>query len=357
MAPARNTRGKSTRMDKEILVNPKEASAIVFAAAALTHMSENPDYPAEWTTGAKAHKAAILTMANKVNQIGEGANEPQSPAEVLRRLQLDSATPSRKRKMTIDLVDDDEDRRVYKSANIFAENPFASPAKKTTEATRSEKADPAAIATLLENKEYFKNVATFMGKYGEVTNLTFDPRCPAIIDLCEGRPIGSDTVLTVDQERIHVVFVHDRFTTGGLFPSALLDGLVKATHELRTMDPDNLTDKVPISFILHAMLRMNRDFGVVKLRYDNNSLDKNATIAAWKAKYSGDLTPGCRETMCRRVAGLVDYVKNHGVVKCHALTDREVDLVVDGLADDIVDAFWGAGASQGHGRNAAADID
>ncbi|KAG6360916.1 hypothetical protein INS49_011984 [Diaporthe citri] len=360
MAPARNTRGKSARMDKEVSVTSKEATAVTFAAAALTHMSENPDlYPAEWTTGAKTNKAAILTMANKVNQIGEGTTEPESPAEVLRRLQLDSATPSRKRKMTISLLgDEEEDQRVYKSANIFAnKNPFASPAKKTAEATRSEKADPAAIATLLENKEYFQNVATFMGNFGDIANLTFDAHCPAMENLREGRPIGSDATLAVGQEHIHVVFVYDRFTTGGLFPSAFLDGLVKAMHELRIADPDNLTDKVPVSFILHAMLRMNRDFGVVKLRYDNNSLNKNATIAAWKAKYSGNLAPECRETMCRRIAGLVDYVKNHGVIKCHALTEREVDLVIDGLADDTVDAFWGAGASQGHGRNAAADID
>lgn len=171
MGPARNTRGKPAHKDKEILVKPKEATAIIFAAAALTHISENPDlYPAEWTTGAKTNKAAILTMANKVNQTGEGTDVPQSPAEVFRRLQLDPATPSRKRKMTISLLgDEEEDQRVYKSANIFAnEKPFALPAKKTTEAIRSEKADPAAIATLLENKEYFQNVATFMGNFGDI---------------------------------------------------------------------------------------------------------------------------------------------------------------------------------------------
>lgn len=315
-------------------------------------------YPAEWITGAKTNKTAILKMANKVNQVAEGTIEPQSPAEVLHRLQLDSATPSRKRKMTTSLSEDEEeDQRVYKSANIFAENPFASPAKKTTEATRSKKADPAAIATLLEIQEYFQNVATFMGNFGEIVNLNFTANCPAIRDLRESRPISSDATLTVGQKRIHVVFAYDRFTTGGLFPSALLGGLVKATDELHAMDSDNLTNKVPISFILHAILRMNRDFGVVKLRHNNNSIDKDATIAAWRAKYASNLAPECTEMMCRRVAGLVDYAKNHGVVKCHALTDREVDLIVDGLADDIVDAFWGAGASQGHGRNAAGDID
>lgn len=146
------------------------------------------------------------------------------------------ATPSRKRKTTIDLREDnEEDQSVYKSANIFTnqnQNPFASPVKKTA-ATRSEKADPAAIATLLENKEYFQKVAIFMGNFGDIANLTFHTHCPAMENLHQGQPIGSDATHTVGQKpvgqkRIHVMFVYDRFTTGGLFPSALLHGLVKA---------------------------------------------------------------------------------------------------------------------------------
>lgn len=98
------------------MVNPNEATAVVFAAAALTHMSENLNlYPVEWTTGAKTNKAAILSLANKVNQTADGLNEPESPAEVLRRLELDSAaaTPSRKRIATTSLLGDgEEDQRV-----------------------------------------------------------------------------------------------------------------------------------------------------------------------------------------------------------------------------------------------------
>lgn len=86
------------------MVNSEEASAIVFATAALTYISENPDlYPADWTTGAKTNKDAILSLANKVNQTADRLNDPESPAEVPRRLQLDSAaaTPSHKRTATI----------------------------------------------------------------------------------------------------------------------------------------------------------------------------------------------------------------------------------------------------------------
>lgn len=89
---------------KDVMINSEEASAVVFAAAALTYISENPNlYLAEWTTAAKTNKAAILLLANKVNQTADGLNEPESPAEVLRRLQLDSAaaTLSHKRTATI----------------------------------------------------------------------------------------------------------------------------------------------------------------------------------------------------------------------------------------------------------------
>ncbi|KAL2276191.1 hypothetical protein FJTKL_01253 [Diaporthe vaccinii] len=362
---ARNTRGRFVRQEKNVMVNPREATAVIFAAAALTHISENPDlYPAEWITGAKTNKAAILSLANKVNQTADGL-EPESPAEVLRRLQLDSAaaTPSCKRTATASLLgDEEEDQLVYKSGILFKkeDNPFASPAKKTDNTTRSEKSNPSAIATLLENKEYFKSVAIFMSKFGDITNLSFDPRCPAIEDLRAGRPISSDSNVTItgSLERIHVVFIHDRFTTGSLIPSTLLEGLDKAANSIQNADPDNLTDQVPISFILHAMLRMNRDFGVVRLRYTNdNYIDKGATIDAWKTRYASALDHNSKETMCRRVAGLVDYVKNHGVVKCHALTDQEVDLITAGVADDTVDALWGDGVNHASGRGPACDID
>lgn len=360
---ARNTRGRFVRQDKDkdVMVNPEEATAVVFAAAALAYMSENPDMcPAEWTTGAKTNKAAILSLANKVNQT---ADEPESPAEVLRRLQLDSAmaTPSRKRTAPISLPgDEEEDQRVYKSGTLFKkeDNPFASPTKKTAITTRSEKSNPSVIATLFEKKEYFKSVAIFMSKFGEVTNLSFDPHCRAIQDLHAGRPIGSDSIITIGLERIHVVLIHDRFTTGSLIPSTLLKGLNNAASSIQDADPDNLTNMVPISFVLHAMLRMNRDFGVIKLRYtDNNRIDKGATITAWKTKYMDELDYNSMETMCCRVAGLVDYVQHHGVVKCHALTDQEVDLITAGVADDTVDALWGAGVNNARGRGPAWDID
>ncbi|KAG6360913.1 hypothetical protein INS49_011981 [Diaporthe citri] len=331
MAPkdqARNYRGQFARQDNEVSVTSKEATAVTFAAAALTHMAENPGlYPAEWNAGAKTNKAAILSLATKVNQGAEGTNEPQSPAEVLRRLNLrpGPTTPSRKRHATINLVDDDEDRLVYNTAPKFGgTNPFESPAKKQANNSRSEKANPAAVATLLETKEFYRDMTTFMSRFGRIANLEFDPRCPAVEDFLAGRPAQRDDMLAVAGAHVAVVFLHDKYTTACLFPAGCIDGLMKAVTTLRAADPENKTDQVPVCFVLHALLRLDRDFGVVKIRYtEDDRIDKLVTIAAWKNKYAASLDATSIEEMRRRVAGLVGYVKDHGVVKCHALTDRE----------------------------------
>lgn len=357
---ARNPRGQFVRQDKEIMVTAKEATAAIFAAAALTHMAENPSmYPAEWTTGAKTNKAAILTLATKLS---DEAQEPQSPADVLRRLNLGSglSTPSRKRKLTVSLLGDDEEdsEPVYPTAPKFSlDNPFASPAKKKADVARSEKSNPAAIATLLETKNFYVDLTTFMSKFGDIVNLEFDPRCPAVADLLNNRPAQRDEMLDIEGQRVAAVFVHDKYATASLVPGVLFAGLYKAVDTLRNFDPDNKTDCVPVSFILHGLLRMNRDFGVVKIRYtDDNQFDRPSTIRAWKTKYGQSLTATSYDAMRNRVAGLVDYVKTHGVVKCHALTDSEVDLVAAGVADDAMEAIWGDAGNARVGGNAA-DID
>lgn len=364
MAPkdkARDYRGQFASQEKEVSITSKEATAVTFAAAALTHISENPDlYPAEWNAGAKTNKAAILSLATKVNQGAEASIESQSPADVLRRLNLGPGptTPSRKRQATIDLVDDDEDRLVYKTAPKFGgANPFESPAKKQADNSRSDKANPANIATLLETKEFYRDMTTFMSRFGKIANLEFDPRCPAVEDFLAGRPARRDDMLTVIDARIPVVFLHDKYTTACLFPTSCIDGLMKAVTTLRAADPEHKTDQVPVCFVLHALLRLDRDFGVIKIRYTKDDrIDKLVTITAWKNKYAASLDATSIEEMRRRVAGLVGYVKDHGVVKCHALSDREVDLIAAGVADDAVADLWGD-ASGGRPGGNAADID
>jgi hypothetical protein len=365
MAPKdqpRNQRGQFARNDKDVSVTSKESTAVTFAAAALTHMAENPGlYSAEWSAGARTNKPAILSLASKLTSIAHD-DHPQSPADVLRRLNLGPeslTTPSRKRQAMVNLVEDDSDEdRVYRSAPRFqAANPFATPGKKAAVPSKSDKADPAEIATTLENKEYFKSVATFMGKFGEVTNLTFDPDCPAMRDSLANRPPQRDAWIKVGPERIAATLFRDKYTTACLIPCPLVDGFLKAINAIRSADTDILTHQVPVCFILHALLRTNRDFGVVKIRYnEDNVMDKAATINAWLAKYQEAISPDYLSIVRRRIAGLADYVANHGVVKCHALTDSEVNLVASGVADDVVDSFWGltGGAS---GAGTAADID
>jgi hypothetical protein len=50
-----------------LTITPREGIAIVFIAAAFTHMSENPSlYLVEWSAGGHTNKPAILSLAAKV---------------------------------------------------------------------------------------------------------------------------------------------------------------------------------------------------------------------------------------------------------------------------------------------------
>lgn len=359
---ARNSQGQFVCQEKEISVNNKEATATIFAAAASTHMSESPGlYPAEWTSGAKTNNAAILTLATKMRQmIADEAQEPQSPADVLRRLNLGAgpSTPSRKRQATMSLIEEDEDDRVYKTAPKFGDdNPFASTAKKLADTGCSDKANPASVATVLETKNFYVEVTTFMSKFGAISNLEFEPRCPAMVDLLSGRPIQRDHMLNINGKHVAVVFVYNKYTTATLVPYNLLAGLNKAVGILRAFNQENKTNYVPVSFMLHGILRINRNFEVTKIRFtEDDRINRPATIKVWKAKYSNTLTFTSQNTMCSRVAGLIDYVKKHGIVKCHAPTDHEVDQITAGVADDAMSEIWGpAGNPRVGGR--ADEID
>lgn len=331
-------------------MSSKEANAAVFAAAAVTYMAENPHlFPADWSAEAKTNKAGIISLATKVNPADDGRIEQQSPADVLKRLQLSAGptTPSRKRKATNSFIDedDDSDNRVYQSAPRFSgDNPFASPAKKSAAAVSSNKADPTIPATTFEHMEYFKGVATFMSKFGGVADVHFDPECRAMRHFAAGQPPCKGGTVGIAGERVPVVLLYDKGSTGGLVPCVLAHGLIRAVSALQQADPENLTDKTPVSFALHALLHMWRDFGLVKLRHSNDgSVDQTATALAWKNKFSAGIAQGWKDTTSRRIAGLVEYVQNHGIVKCHALTDAEVDLITEGISDDAVDSFWGPG--------------
>lgn len=93
------------------MVNLREAIIVIFAMAALIYIFKNLNlYPAEWNTGVKINKAAILSLANKINQTADGF-KPESPAKVLRRLQLNSAAaiPSRRHTVIANLLKDKEE--------------------------------------------------------------------------------------------------------------------------------------------------------------------------------------------------------------------------------------------------------
>lgn len=87
---------------------------------------------------------------------------------------------------------------------------------------------------------------------------------------------------------------------------------------------------------------MNLDFGLITKAYNGlGILDKPATTRAWQTKYGFNITHDYADTLYRRVAGLVNYITEHGLVKCHALKQTEVNQLVAATTDETVAEFWG----------------
>lgn len=157
--------------------------------------------------------------------------------------------------------------------------------------------------------EYFKSIATFMSSFAGVENRIFDPLSTAMVAVQANRAPPQDIIIPISNHlRISGALLHDGNATACVVPCSLVVGLVKAVTFIREIDPENLSNSAPVCFILHALLRMKTDFGVVKIRHNRvtGDFDRAATIAAWHAQYAGVLTPDFEITVQNRVAGLVE---------------------------------------------------
>ncbi|KAL2272127.1 hypothetical protein FJTKL_08088 [Diaporthe vaccinii] len=94
----------------------------------------------------------------------------------------------------------------------------------------------------------------------------------------------------------------------------------RVVNTIRAFNKEHLSTALPIGFILIALLRMNSDFSqITKVSNDVGILDKPATTKAWQTKYRFNITHDYANTLYHRIAGLVNYITEHGIVKCHAL--------------------------------------
>ncbi|KAI7774452.1 hypothetical protein LA080_008764 [Diaporthe eres] len=73
-------------------------------------------------------------------------------------------------------------------------------------------------------------------------------------------------------------------------------------------------------------MRMNLDFSLVtKVYNDIGIMDKPAITWAWQTKYGFNITHDYVDTLYHCIAGLVNYITEHGLVKYYALKQTEVD--------------------------------
>lgn len=164
---------------------------------------------------------------------------------------------SRKRTRTdIDLTQD-ESNLVYKT------NPFC---KDQEVVRKSDKADPASLPAMLEERDDFRDSAHFIGTHSEMGAKDFDA---AIMEKYNsGVNSAEQTSLTIGTVRISLLLLYDDGLVLGTFvPVRLAKGIIKAVIMVREFDEDNLTSTLPVPFILHSIFRMNLDFGLTKIRH------------------------------------------------------------------------------------------
>lgn len=80
---------------------------------------------------------------------------------------------------------------------------------------------------------------------------------------CPARP---DSDIIISLERVPLTFIRDRYTAGCSVSTALVDGIIQAITTTKDADPGSFTDRVLVSFVLHALLRVNRSFNYLELR-------------------------------------------------------------------------------------------
>lgn len=283
----------------------------------------------------------MIEVAKKASEATDSSGQQETPSQVMDRLQLTPA--SRKRKAQIDLTDTEE-QRVYPSAPKFKveENPFMSSPKKAAVPSVSNKADPTALATTVEERNYYKDTADFFGRFIGPKFAEYTGCDPVRRAQDRDEAIVPDTVVIIQNMRIPVVRLEVTDALCALVPVTHVTGIIRAVNTIRRFDKDHLSNDLPIGFVLIAILRMNNDFGVVNKVYAATAmLDKPATTRAWQNKYAFNITHEFVDTLHRRVAGLVKYMTEHGLVKCHALKQTEVDQLVAATTDDTVNEYWG----------------
>lgn len=169
----------------------------------------------------------------------------------------------------------------------------------------------------------------------DFTAATFDEAFPAMIAYRAGTPIAEVSDCE-DESKPELALLIDGRSLGVWIPSWLIQGVITAVETLKKSDPANGTDKLPVFFVLHNLLRMRHDFGIVQLRSDSNG------TFAWKNRFLPGLTPKVKVQirLRRRLAGLLDYAAKHGIISTYALTDEEEDKLTGATTMDMVSALW-----------------
>lgn len=70
----------------------------------------------------------------------------------------------------------------------------------------------------------------------------------------------ADFNVIISLERVTLTVIRDRYTAGCPVPTVLVNGIIQTVTTMKDADPDSFTDHVLVSFVLHALIRVNRNF-------------------------------------------------------------------------------------------------
>lgn len=79
-------------------------------------------------------------------------------------------------------------------------------------------------------------------------------------------PAMADFNVIISLERVPLTFIRDSYTAGCPVPTALVDDIIQTVTTMKDADPDSFTDRVLVSFVLHALLRVNHTVNYLELR-------------------------------------------------------------------------------------------
>ncbi|ROW09927.1 hypothetical protein VPNG_06284 [Cytospora leucostoma] len=182
-------------------------------------------------------------------------------------------------------------------------------------------------------------------------SLDFSEKCTAIKAVAMKRPVPvMGRVKQGNWYPIDVTLLYDMNGTSVFLPPSVVPYFMEFITFVRGLDKEQLTDMMPVFFILKHFLHIKEDFGPVPLAYtdgeddeDKKVVDIDATLQAWKNKYLSGLCDVSERALATRIVAMRKYMEDYGVAKAGALTYTALADLAGAITSAELDVAYGRG--------------